>query len=378
MTQKLHILFICGWFPSKVSPTNGDFIQRHAEAVATKHAVSVIHIISDEKTNKEYIEINQENGVNIYIGYVRKTNNPLVKIRRFWKIFHQILKKLGTFDVVHLNEIYPFGIFALYLKKKLKKPYIISEHWTGYQLSNSKQIGFFQKIISKKITKNANFVCPVSQNLASAMQQFGLKGNYTIVPNVVNTNLFKPLKIQNTEFKIIHISSLLDKHKNISGMLRVAKKLENKIDNFTWKFAGGTSKEFSSLLNTLNFTTAKIEFKNHIPQEKLVEELQNSNLFVLFSNFENLPCVILESFACGIPVISTDVGGIKEFFPNDFGVLIAKENEKALVEAIVNQYQSFKKNNQQNKNKMYNYAVKNFSQTAIENQFSKLYLKSLL
>jgi len=56
LTKKLHILFLCSWFPSRVLPTNGDFILRHAEAVATKHKVTAIHVITDEKL-KSNIEV---------------------------------------------------------------------------------------------------------------------------------------------------------------------------------------------------------------------------------------------------------------------------------------------------------------------------------
>ena len=53
MKKKLHILFLCGWYPSRVMPTNGDFIQRHAEAVSKFHKVSVIHIVSDKSLNSK-------------------------------------------------------------------------------------------------------------------------------------------------------------------------------------------------------------------------------------------------------------------------------------------------------------------------------------
>jgi len=56
--KKLHVLFLASWYPSRVLKTNGDFIQRHAEAVALQHNVTVLHVISDsylsEKTAIKY------------------------------------------------------------------------------------------------------------------------------------------------------------------------------------------------------------------------------------------------------------------------------------------------------------------------------------
>ena len=77
MSNKLNVLFLCGWYPSKVSPTNGDFIQRHAEAVSLIHNVTVIHIISDKKSKKN-IDIISEviNGIETHIAYIKHFKNP--------------------------------------------------------------------------------------------------------------------------------------------------------------------------------------------------------------------------------------------------------------------------------------------------------------
>ena len=122
--------------------------------------------------------------------------------------------------------------------------------------------------------------------------------------------------------------------KNVPQMLQVAKKLEIEIGAFTWKFIGEKIDGFSSLIKDLQFKTANIHFINHIAHKELVKEIQNANVLVLFSDYESLPCVILEAFSCGIPVISTDVGGIKEYFPHNFGFLIETGNKKELLEKI--------------------------------------------
>lgn len=374
LNKKLHILFLCGWYPSKVLPTNGDFIQRHAEAVATKHQVTVLHIISDASLiEKKRIEVTEINNVTTYIGYIKNTKNPIVKFIRYINIYKEIISKIIDFQVVHLNTLFPIGLFAIHLKKTKNVPFIISEHWTGYHKPQSKNIGFFQKMTSKVIAKNATFICPVSNHLAMSMQKIGLKGNYQIVPNVVDTNIFMPTETTQNEFTIVHISSLLDVHKNITEMLKVAKLLENKMGSFTWKFIGGTDENYKNLLEELNFETAKIEFINHIPQQEMAIHLQKAHVFVLFSNYENLPCVILESFSCGIPVISTNVGGISEFFPKDFGKLIQPKNKKELLENLL----FYSNKTITNKEKMHTYAVTNFSKETIQKMFSNWYYQSL-
>ena len=355
-------------------PTNGDFIQRHAEAVAIKNSVTAIHIISDENCNSR-IEITDEiiNEVRTIIGYVKFTKNPAVKYLRFVKAFRKISKKLDDFDVVHLNRIYPLGIFALYLKYFKKKPFIVSEHWTGFLKNNNLSISFSEKFISKKIAKKASFICPVSQNLADSMMEFGLKGKYVVIPNVVDTNLFTPNKSESNEFIILHISNMIDAHKNVSNLLHVVGELRKSISDFKLLLIGNESDSYIDLIHKLSLQN-NVEIIPQIDHYKIPEYMQKASVFVLFSNYENLPCVILESFSCGLPVISTDVGGISEFFPKNFGKLITKQDSEKLLESILHFY---KKEKKYDASKMHQYVIDNFSTNVIGKAFLTCYNKAI-
>ena len=374
MNNKLHILFLCGWYPSRVLPTNGDFIERHALAISLKHQVTVIHIITDKNvSNNLEIISTKEKQITTHIAYLKKTKNPIKKTYLYAKAFLRILRKIKNLDVVHLNEVYPFGIFSLYLKWFKNKQYIVSEHWSGYHFPRNKSIGLIETIITKIIVKNANYVCPVTINLQRAMINFGLDGNYFPVPNVVDTSYFNLSKdSDSSKFIITHISGMGDDCKNITGILNVIEKLQNKIPSIVFNLIGEDSKKYIPKIESLNIKN--INIIDQIPHLEVAEYLKKSKVFVLFSNYENLPCVILESFACGLPVVSTNVGGISEYFPQDFGTLINPRDEISLEKSILKIYNSETK---LNKVKMHLYAKENFSKESISTTFSNLYNKSL-
>ncbi|WP_299012225.1 glycosyltransferase family 4 protein [uncultured Polaribacter sp.] len=369
MHKKLNVLFLCGWYPSKILPTNGDFIQRHAEAVALNNNVFVLHIISKNNANKKTTFTSETvNGVRANIAYIPSTKNPFLKFFYFTMAFKKLLKNIGNFDVVHLNEIYPFGIFSLYLKWFQKKKYIITEHFTGYY--KTENISFFKKKICQIITSNSSFICPVSKELEQKLKQLHFKGNYKIVPNVVDTNLFKVGVKKHDFLRLVHVSSLKNSHKNIKGMLRVAKLLDDKLEKFEWNFIGNNGEEYKNLVSDLNLKNGEIIFLEHISQKALVKHLQAASICISFSNFETFGIVIPEAIACGTPVISTKTGIALDLQAKDYCEVIAIKDENALLKSILNAGQTFKNIDA---TKMHLFIKKHFEQQVVCKSFTELY-----
>jgi glycosyltransferase involved in cell wall biosynthesis len=102
--------------------------------------------------------------------------------------------------------------------------------------------------------------------------------------------------------------------------------------------------------------------------------MKESAFLLLFSNFENLPCVIVEAFAAGIPVVSTNVGGIKEHVDKSKGILINKGDEFALFEAINSMLDN---KNSYIKSELADYAVANFSYNVVGKKYHDIYQKVL-
>lgn len=340
--QKLNVLFLASWYPNRVEPQNGNFIQRHATAVSLNCNVAVLHVLSVPGQVGFEVEINRQNGIMEIVVYFGKTPSwmPFKKYNRYLKAhkigYERILQEFKTVDLVHLNVFFPAGVFALYLKNKFRIPFVITEHWTAFLEINPYRFSWYESYFIKKIGKAASMICPVSEDLKNAIDNYGIEGPFQVIPNVVDTQLFQaPDQRAHSKIKVLHVSTLYDQHKNVSGILNVLAKLHHKRDDFEVTFAGNKFGDlYTKKAKALGIPNHILTIKEEIPIEDIAKLMEAHHIFVLFSNYENLPCVISEAHAAGMVVIATDVGGVREMIEDKNGFLIQARDEAALLEKL--------------------------------------------
>ncbi len=388
--RKLNILFLSSWYPNRVAPTLGNFVQRHAEAAALKCNVVALFVCADAscKQNFEITEqiINNVYTINVYYKKV-ESSVPILstaqKLFRFMRGYYQAIitakKRMKKIDLVHHNVLYPVGIIALFLKYVMGIPYIVSEHWTGYLPVSNNYKGFLKKMITKTIANNASCLIPVSKNLQIAMKNHGFKYNYAIVPNVVDIKLFYPrlTKSKDGKIKLLHVSTLNDEQKNISGILRTISVLTELRSDFEILFiSDGDIITHIKKAKELGIYQTIAFFDGTKTTIEIAELMRNADCLVLFSNYENLPCVTLEAMACGIPIVSSEVGEIPEHINDTFGILIKPMDEEALLNSLNKMIENIKAK-KYNAQKLSDYAKTHFSYEKVSEQFLSLYKKNI-
>lgn len=394
--ERKHIVFLARWYPHRYDPMFGLFVQRHAEAAALFNDITVIYCqqiesqsrkvaksqrdasITPEK-NEQYVIITSnhkkieivrtnENNVDTIRVYYKKPKNKILSLIRFYRA-NMIGLRLGRkdgrgeprpYDLIHVHILTRLGVIAWIQKLLHKTPYIVTEHWSRYLPGNDFS-GFLRKFFTKIVVRNAKSVTTVTENLGNAMKAHGLKNdNYVVLPNVVNLDMFH-ITEKNTDATgqvticedatshvptIIHISCFEDKSKNISGLLESLKIINDKGIDFQCTLIGEgmdfeMMKQKAESMQLIN----KVSFTGLLEGQALADELSSGDFLVLSSNYENMPVVILEALASGLPVVSTNVGGIKEMIDETKGILVEPRNREALAEAIVKMIETYKNYN---------------------------------
>jgi glycosyltransferase involved in cell wall biosynthesis len=384
MNVKRHrILFLSSWYPNRLNPTDGNFNEKFAEAAAIYNDVAAIHVVADKDARAPLeTDFYTRAGVKTYIWYFRKSNsgsllskmiNGFKYLKYYLEAYRLARKECGKPQLLHLNVLFPAGVIALIFRYLFAIPYVISEHWTGYLPANQVKQPAMARWISRMIAGKAGTIMPVTHNLKEAMILNEFHNRYEVVPNVVDVKYFYPEQNaeKNGKKTILHVSHLADEHKNVSGILRVIKQLSEKRNDFELKIVGdGDLKPHISYSKKLNLNRDTVSFHGTMSTQEIAETMRSSDMFVLFSNYENLPCVIIEAFAAGLPVISTDVGGIREHLTPDKGKLIAARDEQALLDAIDNMLDNL---TSFHKEALHKYASENFSYERIGERFTEIY-----
>ncbi len=376
-----NVLHLARWYPNRYDPMFGLFVRRHIEAVSQFTDVSVVYVHPVEKgllKTKYEVTLSVNPFPEVIVYYVSDKNTPVpLKLFRFLKAVWLGIKKAketgGRFQRVHVHILTRLGVVALLLKYMWGTPYVITEHWSRYQPVTGNYKGFLRKLTTKTVAKKAAIITTPTQNLAQAMQKQGLRNRYEILPNVINPVFFEEYPVlKNDKYRFVHVSCFEDRSKNVSGIIRVVKELSKKRHDFVMTLIGeGMDLErMKYLAKSLEIPRETLVFTGLLEGESLASEMAKGDALIVFSNYENMPVVINESFALGIPVVATSVGGIPEVLDREKGILIPPGDENALLhimEELIEGKHSF------DREKLKTYAYKHFSYDAVGRQIAALY-----
>ncbi len=356
------VLWLASWYPCKLDAFNGDFIQRAALSLSFRIPVHVFYLMKDEKgifTNHVLEETTQTGNLTETRVYYKPFQTGIKKIDQIisaWQYLNLGKKWLKRFRnkqakgkpwIVEVGVAMRAGMLALWMKRKWGQPYIVQEHWTGYYrylMPPDLQRGAVFWKMNVRILKHADRLLPDSRHLGEWINEDLIPIPFTEIPNAVDTRIFRYDGSIKTDgiFRFIHVSTL-GYQKNTDGILRAFQQLvmTQPTSGIELEIVGPGYEHHLDYVRKNESLQGKVRFIGPVPYLQVANHMRSAHAFVLFSRFENLPCVMLEAFCCGLPVIATRVGGIAYHLPASHGILVESENEIQLLEAMKNVYHNY-------------------------------------
>lgn len=377
------ILWLCSWYPDKLAPFNGDFIQRHAAAAMLYNDIYVIHVAGDSsgKFSRKQQESNTLPGLTEHIIYYPSASSLMGRLISYYSwliIYRQAIRRYisahGKPDLVHIHIPFKGGILGLWMKKKFKIPYVVTEHWTIYQPQNIvkyKQQKTFLKSILNRVVKGCNLLLPVSKDLGLLMNKLVTEKKFSVIENVANEEYFYYADTISTDspFRFIHVSNMTYQ-KNAEAILECFCLFQESFPATELVIVGIIPAGMKQMIEKTGLMDKNIFLKGEISYVAVAGEMQKANALVMFSRFENSPCSIIEALCCGLPVIATNVGGIPELLDENSGLLIETLDKKALVTALASMVTNY---SVYDRKKIAEQAKSRFSYAVIGNKLDEVY-----
>ena len=336
----LNVLVLSSWYPTEKDPFIGNFVRRHCEAISREVKVWVFHTVEDEKEESIRKEVKQSGNLTEVILYLPESGNPLSKYRGKKKaILAAIEKSKIEFDILHAHVLYPMAPLFASVAKRLNIPWVFTEHWSGFHRRFRPKINplKWRWIMERSNTAKMGF--PVSENLASSIQSELPSMTLELVPNVVKDEFFErsvsDKDALDSTIRFLHVSTLDEKYKNISGTLEAFAKLKESGEGFSFTIVTDGDSTFANHRVVELGLEDEVDFKGPMQPAEIADEMVKADALVLFSNTENQPCVILESLAMGLPVIASSVGDIPNLVTDGKGILVSPGDTDQLRGAFI-------------------------------------------
>lgn len=265
-------------------------------------------------------------------------------------------------DIIKTNQLSGAWVAAL-ASRLFKKPLVVRCGYVTSRFAVFSNAGFLSvgkaKLFEGFALRRAKVVFTASnsdKNYISRTFQISKK-SIKVVPNAIDTELFKPdQKIKAIPGRILYIGRL-SKQKNLDSLVGAFARLDR--GELCLVGAGpleGKIREQSEKMN--------IRFLGMIPNRKLAGLLNTAEIFVLPSLYEGTPKTLLEAMATSRAVIGTNVPGTREVIKHRINGLLCKPTANSLFHSI-QELQSSKQLRSQIGQEARKHILKNYAQTSV-------------
>ena len=228
--------------------------------------------------------------------------------------------KLHQIEVLHVHYAIPHAYAGYMAKKMLEEdgiyiPMVTTLHGTDITLVGNHP--FYKPAVTFSIN-NSDVVTTVSQSLKEdTMRYFDIRKEIQVVPNFIDiirhenpfTECQRELMAKKEERIVTHISNLRPV-KRISDVIEIFDRIQKEIPAKLLMVGEGPEKEAAEALCVSKGIEEKVMFVGN--SHEIDKILCFSDLFLLPSEIESFGLAALEAMACGVPVISSNTGGLPE------------------------------------------------------------------
>lgn len=243
-----------------------------------------------------------------------------------------LLLRVPRADVVHVFSTAYFSFLiaplpAVLTAKLFGKPLLLNYH-SGEAEAHLRRSRFAQSVI-----RRADRVVVPSAYLVDVFAKFGIPAR--AVANTVDLSRYS-FRARQPLRPVLLSNRNLEPMYNVECTLRAFKLVRQALPTARLIVAGfgGERERLEALAGELELE--QVEFTGKIPPEQMTAQYDRADVFVNASLIDNMPLSIIEAFAAGLPVVTSDAGGIPYIVEDGRnGLLVPRGDEQALARAVL-------------------------------------------
>lgn len=234
-------------------------------------------------------------------------------------------------DIVHVHSPFTIGIVGVSVAKILKIPIFATYHTMLSEYFEYAGSSRFKKEIADTYSKyffdRVSVVIVPSKPIKNLFKRYKIKRPIKILPTPLDIKILKNNKKANKKLTILHVGRIC-KEKRIEIILNAFEKINKKIDSKLIITSDGPDKKRLEKLCKKLKISKNVTFTGYVSDKKLLNLYSKADIFVSASDTETQGLVILESMACGCPIIVRNALGFKDFVQNNKnGILFNTEED---------------------------------------------------
>lgn len=296
----------------------------------------LVNLLRDEQVEVSLVQNNK-----LYRPKLIEKVKGVRALFRLIPYLFEVWKLAGRVDVIHLmaNSGWSWQLFSapvVWAGWFRKTPVIVNYRGGEAKSYFEKSFKWVQPTLNK-----ARLIVVPSGYLKKVFSDFDLKTQ--VIPNIVNLERFKPRYREEFKpvFKLI-ITRNLEAIYGIDTAIKAAAIVKQQVPEFVLEIAGSgpQQKELEELVEVLELQQ-QVRFVGRLDAEEIVEFYQSADIMLNPTTVDNMPNSVLEALACGVPVITTDVGGIPFIVEHEkSAMMVPVADEVEMASQIVLLYQN--------------------------------------
>jgi len=360
----MHILLLVNSYVTPEHPALGALYQLHVKTYRqAKWQVGVAAVkqrngkrLQKPWMGRPWLEFHEEDGVPVYLDYtwqlagrvsppipvIGRPKIPLrVRIRLATRAVDRYISEFGRPDIVHAHSSRYAGLVAVLIKRKYDLPYVLSEHMTHFARG---AVPSSEIPLVKQAFEVASARLPVSPHLGEVLESTlgDVVKPWISVPNMVDGDFFRLSPAhKNRPAENQHIFTFLN-----VGRMQAVKAQDDLLRAFASRFKdtkrcrlkiggdGPLRQQLLALAKELRIED-QVDFMGNLSRKEVASEMQQADVYVLASHHETFAIPLIESLACGTPIVATACVGPEGIVNKENGILVEPGDIESLAEAMV-------------------------------------------